>query len=497
MSLIAALGRISQRDDVAFLDATNKAARQFDEAEGTDPGETLVPEAGRSLPPVAEHEVGGFLPPAIVEPPTLVASTQEKAPVIADNPSDVAPLNASENPVSRATALTLGDLEAAYVADTGGKAVRPDWIPASSGAIALTPEEREVAFASAPVIGSIVDGGSAQDMLDGKHPRPSVASQREIDQFNRIRMAGLELNRPKNWPDFMTFPTESELRFLTQEGVTPEMIKGFEASKQQQADEMETRAREINDWIFSWGDMRLNEGAQMQRSRNRQLAARRRATGPDGRVDKDQEGDFDPAGLTDEELYADRHYGIRFALLLSPDPDAVNRLRSAPVAAWGHDQLRTMDGGRLQIKGDEIIVRTSSMDAAKLLVLEAQARGWETIRVSGHNEFCAAVKRAAKEAGMGATISRRGPLGLGPFGRPEVVMPAIPRVQPLNRKDPNEPEREKRSSAAPEADRTAADGLLDPPPRSARRPLRVRDPLVGPARNDPWQGSEQSAPEPS
>jgi hypothetical protein len=491
MSTLLSLSQLNQTQyDETLLDPTGQEALDLETSDPVEAGAETAPTV-QEVPPQAPEG------PAVDEPHSV------EMPHAAD---DVSPMSGDSGAIAKMAdtgtpeATAPGEPErvaapGAAAEETVAETVRPQGLKEGSGAIALTPEDRETAFAGSPVVGSVVDGGSAQDMIDGKYPRPSVASQREIDEFNRLRQAGLDLNRPKNWPDFMTFPTEGEMRSLLQDGVTPEFIKDFEARKQLQADEMEVRAREINEWIFSFGDAGLNEGARMQRSRNRKLAVRRRATGPDGRVQKQNENDIDPSDLTDEELYGDRHYGIRFALLLNSSPDAITKLQGAPVAAWGHDQLRTFDGGRLQVKGDEIIVRKTSMEAARLLVMEAKARGWETIRVSGHNDFCAAVKRAAKEEGIGAIIHRRGPLGFGPFSRPEVVMPPIPRIQPLNRKDPNEPERERKAAAAPAEDREAAARLLQPANPSGKRSVKVEEPFIDPDRKRPAEAPEQPAPE--
>jgi hypothetical protein len=519
MSLLAALGQMSQKHEETFLNLTAGLSEEDQSPPALDmpvADDEPSPAAGpdtplqRDTPPVVDPvppEAGADAPLDEEAPQVDPAPPEQDVPLSgdpvppaagADAPSaqDAAPVG-SEPPVEPDVppAVVLPEpLEGPLTGDPGQEAAPqvppspPDGLPARSGAISLTSDERSVAFADAAVYGSVVDGGPAQDMIDGKYPKPSVTSQREIEQFNRLRMSGLDLKRPGNWPDFMTFPTEAELLALRQENVTPDMIRDFEKRKQEQADQMEIRAREINTWIFDWGTMALNENAQMSRARNRDAAIRRRATGPDGRVQG--MNDVDASDVTDEELYGDRHYGIRFTLLLNRDPESINRLRSAPVSAWGHDQLRTMDGGHLQVKGDEIIVRKSSMEAAKLLVMEAQARGWETIRVSGHNEFCAAVKRAAKEAGLGAIIHRRGPLGLGPFGRPEVVMPAIPRVQQLNQTGTGGPEREQRAAAAPEADREAAARLLESAPG---KPVRLKDPLRPEADLGPERQADKEA----
>ncbi len=349
-------------------------------------------------------------------------------------------------------------------------------------ALILSPEERVALLASLKIDGSVTDAGPAADLLAGKHPRPSIASQREIDRMNRLRLGDLIIGKPVNWPEFMTYPTDLELRGLRKGEITHERIAEFEQVKQRQADEMEARAREINSWIFTYGTMRLNERAQISRARNRDGAIRKRSVGPDGKVNPDLGPVSD---VTDEELYKDRFYGIRFASLLNPHPDHLSRMRSAPVASWGHDQLITLDGGRIQARGDELVVRSSSLQAAQMLVMEARSRGWETLRVSGNNEFCAAVKRAAKEAGMGAIIHRRGPLGIGPFSRPEVIMPALPGSVMPRMAGATEAEQKARQEAAPQEDREAAERLLSAPPRSGTRPaprprtdqIAIEDPM--------------------
>lgn len=427
-----------------------------------EPAPPPAPEVG-AVPPAGPPEATPE--PTLIEDPAEPASSAP-APVVPVAPA--APMTPQPGPTSQADPPPPSEGDEAEVSVPA----LPAGVPAGSTALLLSDEDRAAAIAAIKIQGSVVDGGPAEDLLNGKHPRPSVASQREISQLNRLRLGGIDIARPINWPEFMTYPTDLELRELTRGELTPERVRQFEQAKQVQADLMEARAKEINDWIFTYGTMALNERAQMRRARNRDAALRKRSIGPGGERIADQEVDRD---VTDEELYRDRFYGIRFALLLNPDPDHLNRLKAAPVAAWGHDQLRTMDGGRIQARGDELVVRSVSLQAAQLLVMEARARGWETLRVSGDNEFCAAVKRAAKEAGMGAIIHRRGPLGIGPFSRPEVIMPALPRGLPPQTPDPTEPERKRREEGAPAADRAAADLLLTDGPRPRSGPERGRE----------------------
>lgn len=359
----------------------------------------------------------------------------------------------------------------------------PMGVPEAARAVLMTEQERVSSLVDDRVEGSIGDAGSFEEVL-ANFPRPSVASQRELLEQKRRRVGNHEIAVPANWPEFMTIPTYAELRALNRPGVTLEEVRDFGGRKQIQADEMEARARELNEWIFAFGDGRQNEKHRRARAKNRDAAIRKRSFDDHGK--EVRENRPDPVEITDEELYRDRHYGIRFAVLLNPDPDHLNLLRQAPVAAWGHDTLRTQDGGRIRASDDEIRVTSVSMQAAQLMVMEAKARGWEVLRVSGTNEFCAAVKRACKEQGVGAIITRRGPLGLGPFSRPEVIMPPLPDNLLPRPSGPAETERERKQEAAPEADRDAAAALLDQAGGTAGTPKRGGDlPEPRPDGSDP------------
>lgn len=467
-------------------------------------------------PPVDDRDPSD--PPAAQEGP-LTAAPVVVSPATADPESEPSTFGGADpdglpvTPVAGAPVAAPPPAPAAFAPDPldeapehpeAGNVARPEGITPSAIGVDPSDPDASVPVALLKVRGSVIDGGSAQDLLDGKHPRPSVESQREIDQFNRIRAAGLDLRRPVPWPEFMPYPTDEELRLLSQEHVTREMMDGFEEAKQRLADLMVVRAEEINDWIFRSGTMKLNEEAQMRRARNRDVALQRMDAGSKKNFHKPG-ADRSAVEPTQDQLYGDPFFGIKFACLLNPDPEHLNKMRQAPVTSWGHDQLITMDGGRLRLREGEIIVTSVSLQAAQMLVMEAKARGWETLRVSGDNEFCAAVKRAAKEVGLGAIIHRRGPLGIGPFSRPEVIMPAIPRTRiPEGMEPPVSKERQEREDSAPAADAEAANALdptaLDPTaklragPRSTK-PKRdagvdVFDPLEKPS------GPAPDAPDP-
>jgi hypothetical protein len=242
--------------------------------------------------------------------------------------------------------------------------------------------------------------------------------------------------------------------------------------------------------------MRLNEEAQMRRAARRDAAITERNRGrrPEDRL----QNETTVEDVSDIDLYGDHFYGVRFAMLLRLDSANVSRLATAPVAAWGHDRLITLDGGRIRARDGELVVTSVSAQAAQMLVMEAKARGWETLRVSGDNEFCAAVKLAAKQAGMGAIIHRRGPLGIGPFSRPEVIMPPPPRSRvPVGVDQGAKPDqaRKEAEAIAPPEDVEAANALgqlqrQNRERQTDRKRMTVSDPLVRrePAPDSPRPG---------
>jgi hypothetical protein len=400
-------------------------------------------------PPVDRDEPAPAPKPS-VPPPAGEGEDASDAPVIN------VPGGASDAPVTTGSGGASDVPAAAPPAEAGGETGMPPpaGVPDRVAPLQLS-EEDQVALLAERGQGSVGDGGSAEDFLNGLPARPSVESRREIRAYRRRMLGDLELKTPLNWPEYMMIPTHEERRALQHPNTTPKDIRAWEEQKLREADAMEARAKELNAWIFSFGDGRLNEEHRVRRSKNRDKAIEKRSTSIDGK--EAISSPVSPSEITDEELYEDRHYGILFASLLNPSPDNLNRLQQSPVAAWGHDTVRTLDGGRVQASRDEIRALSVTAQAAQVIVMEAKARGWETLRISGDNEFCAAVKRACKEQGMGAIITRRGPLGLGPFSRPEYIMPRLP--QPLGPQMPD-PEQSRKELDAPPDDAEAADRLL-------------------------------------
>jgi hypothetical protein len=476
MKLSDAFRRVSREHDRELMDLIDRTP---------DPEVETAP----SAPPTPiDTGITPSSPPAPTPPasgPVTASPDVRAADPVSSDPTDLPPV--AQNSSGPET-----DPDATVAAPP------PDGIGPDATGLVQTEAQRAADLTDLRVKGSIIDGGSAQDMLDGKYPKPSVMSQREIDRLNRIRMTGLDLSHPFPWPDFIPYPSEAELRVLTHPDTTPELIRAFEVAKQREADDMAARAAEINAWIFASGTMRLNEEAQMRRAARRDAALRERN---ENQIEHDKrKTPINAEDISDLDLYGDHFYGIKFAMLLNPDPANITRLRTAPVASWGHDQLITLDGGRIRAREGELIVTSVSAQAAQMLVMEAKARGWETIKISGHNEFCSAVKAAAKQAGLGAIIYRRGPLGIGPFSRPEVIMPPIPQSRVLvPGQGGMDKERREAAVSVPNEDVEAANALSglekgNREVRAKRQGVLVKDPLAAGERSPEKDDAKTTAP---
>jgi hypothetical protein len=87
---------------------------------------------------------------------------------------------------------------------------------------------------------------------------------------------------------------------------------------------------------------------------------------------------------------------ILVALVLQPPA-----LRSLPAGArFGADRVQTADDGELRFTRSAVKCPKPSAKAVELLVLEAVARGWSSLEISGSNEFKLAVAHAASARGL-------------------------------------------------------------------------------------------------
>lgn len=370
----------------------------------------------------------------------------------------------------------------------------PDGVTREATGMTRTEEERVQEMISGRNLNSVEKGPSGESLMDGSVKTWDASSKRQLQQYRKMRMAGLDIERPHPWPDSMDFPSDEELRALKQPGVTQDQIRAFEQRKQEQAELMAVRARQLSSWIFDVGHMRYNERAQMQRSaRNWDAEANRRT---DAVVDIES-GDT----RARDAVNPDPFQGIKFASLLNPDPSHLQMMQKMPVAAWGHDVVAMQDGGKVVASDGGMRVKKISVQAAQMIVMEAKERGWDSLTVRGDSEFCAAVESAAKEMGMGAVIYNKGGTGIWPAGRPKIIMPKLPATPIPDGHTP--PEQVEKSAAAPSRDRARADGL-DPDgaavpeggsgSKRSRQPVHVEDPLADSPTDDEPGRSRGDAP---
>lgn len=289
-------------------------------------------------------------------------------------------------------------------------------IPSNAMAIPPTDEDEAARLTASNFEGTVSQGPPARDFeapAAGAGPS-SEAARRE---WQRAFLAGLK--RPDDWPTFMPFPPHNKVELLLSSRFGPEQQAAFLENMEQLSRDMVTRAQQIDDWLLRKGDQKLAAGIRREREKSRKsyLSTLRNRLPMLGKTETDDVkasgSDVEDEVVVNDQLYInDPHRGIRFATLLSVQENALTKPGQDIVAAWGHRELRTRDGGSVIARGDELCVprRVASgvtPQAAMAMVLEAQQRGWETIKVTGNIEFCHHVKQAAAQVGMGADLRIR------------------------------------------------------------------------------------------
>lgn len=165
------------------------------------------------------------------------------------------------------------------------------------------------------------------------------------------------------------------------------------------------------------------------------------------------------------DMENDRHYGIRWSMLL--DPRNQNGPATQGVAAWSHTRAVMIDRGTVIVNAASVRVGRPSEMAMNLAIREAIARGWSDLTISGGSIMCEAAMRAVKEAGISATIKMPyGPGGL--LTRTVRVMPDIPLPE-------GNPFLE--AAAAAEAGEAGQDGEKSTRKEKVKIPDNGRDPM--------------------
>lgn len=161
--------------------------------------------------------------------------------------------------------------------------------------------------------------------------------------------------RPKHWPPHMSWPPSSVRKAM--DSMTPgerdQVIKGL----QERSEAMRLRSKQIHDWFVERGN---------------RTRLRRPVDHPT--------------------------YGVMFASMLSPS--GIDSSLTSSVLSWGHRRVTTQDGGIVAASENGIRAVKATQQAAQVLVMEARARGWDCIDVTGTSEFKRMVAMAAQQYGM-------------------------------------------------------------------------------------------------
>lgn len=96
---------------------------------------------------------------------------------------------------------------------------------------------------------------------------------------------------------------------------------------------------------------------------------------------------------------------MSWACLLRVEVSSDARIQN--VAAFTNTAARTTDGGIVLADDKGLIVTKSSPQAIELLVVEASARGWPEIRISGNKELCDMALKICRQHNLDAVIQER------------------------------------------------------------------------------------------
>lgn len=90
---------------------------------------------------------------------------------------------------------------------------------------------------------------------------------------------------------------------------------------------------------------------------------------------------------------------IAWAMLLDPNGDYMS-VYNQSVMSYGRTSMTLMDGGKVDANEKNVVVHKVSPMAAQLVVEEAMARGWGSIKVSGTSDFVNGVLKHAQARGL-------------------------------------------------------------------------------------------------
>ncbi|MCE6959666.1 hypothetical protein LAZ40_11615 [Cereibacter sphaeroides] len=198
--------------------------------------------------------------------------------------------------------------------------------------------------------------------------------------------------RPHRWPRFIAWPPRHQLERLQQPDIDKEKVKEWIEHMLQMEKRMQERSDEIHAWLEKFGPQGLQ----------RNIFEKRRL----------------------KRMPTDPYHGIHWACLL--DEKAANPAAMGRVRTWSHMRARTVDGGLVKAYHDCVNVAVPTPESVHLGMMEARARGWGTLRMSGSPEFAKLAIEAARRENIPAEITIR----YGLWWRTIKVTPLPPGVVP-------------------------------------------------------------------
>lgn len=247
-----------------------------------------------------------------------------------------------------------------------------------------------------PFMNTITDG-------DPPPPPPDVVPPKIVNPF---MIGDVALGRPPGWPAMISWP--------------PARLR--EGAKRM-SDDPQERALQIATVKTYYDGMAKLMAAHCHRVAAHFEEEERRVT-PKGLLERISDS-LASGGAANKTFEA----GFNWALLA--DPSTKRGGVDPAVRAWGRNFARVSDGGVVRCRKHSVGCPKPTPDAVKLMVAEAQARGWSTLKIDGTPEFCKLAAKTCMAMGMKADITARfGPDGIFP-GKTVRIDPSVPRSPDL------------------------------------------------------------------
>lgn len=338
-----------------------------------------------------------------------LAAAKKSAEVIIKDPfEELAEAQAAATPVPvPAAAVPAPAFGIAATGAAAGAPAQANSVPPGISTEAVVVHESDKRRALARVFrGSMAAGGVAGILTRGDDP-VKFDEPKALHGAAALRAMGFP-DRPRTWPSFIAWPPQAIVDRFQAPDVTALQRQEMLAALLELEDRFLARSKQINDWFERHNPL-------AQQDKHSKTVTTRSGNDP--------------------------HFGIKWATLINPGVQ--DRAIAATVLTWGHGLALTADGGALRVHDDVMSFAgkpkgygalACTPQSMMLAIQEARNRGWNKIELSGSYEFGKIAIKAAKEAGIEATITYQGK-GLNSWRTYQVkVMPNPP--MPAPRQEP-------------------------------------------------------------